>query len=133
MPMSPSPTAPAIFCRKSASFSNRLFERVGIVLDPPRILIVDDNEHNRAILAARLGANGYATAEACDGVEALEMVRSEACNLIFARRVDAEDRTGLKACRQLEKRSKRRVRPNHSGHRPLRLEGCRRRPRSGRG
>ena len=29
--------------------------------DPPRVLIVDDNENNRAILAARLGAQGYST------------------------------------------------------------------------
>jgi adenylate cyclase len=100
MPMSPSLTAPAIFCRKSASFSNRLFERVGIVLDPPRILIVDDNEHNRAILAARLGAHGYATAKACDGVEALEMVRSEAPDLILLD-VSMPRMDGLEACRRL--------------------------------
>jgi len=29
--------------------------------DPPRILIVDDNETNRCILVARLGAEGYET------------------------------------------------------------------------
>jgi len=40
--------------------------------DPPRILIVDDNENNRAILVARLSAQGYSATEACDGVEALE-------------------------------------------------------------
>src|ERR1700722_8452887 len=100
MPMSPSPTAPAIFCRKSASFSNRLFEPVGIVLDPPRILIVDDNEHNRAILAARLGAHGYATAEACDGVEALEMVGGEAPDLILLD-VSMPRMDGLEVCRRL--------------------------------
>ena len=51
--------------------------------DPPRILIVDDNEHNRAILAARLGAQGYSTMEACDGVEALEAARRDAPDLIL--------------------------------------------------
>ena len=70
------------------------------MLDPPRILIVDDNEHNRAILAARLGANGYATAEACDGVEALEMVRSETPDLILLD-VSMPRMDGLEACRRL--------------------------------
>ena len=70
------------------------------MLDPPRILIVDDNEHNRAILAARLGAHGYATAEACDGVEALEMVRSEAPDLILLD-VSMPRMDGLEVCRRL--------------------------------
>jgi two-component system cell cycle response regulator len=70
------------------------------VLDPPRILIVDDNEHNRAILAARLGAHGYATAEACDGVEALEMVGSEAPDLILLD-VSMPRMDGLEVCRRL--------------------------------
>jgi CheY-like chemotaxis protein len=38
-------------------------------------LIVDDNAHNRAIIAARLSAKGYLIAEACDGLEALEAAR----------------------------------------------------------
>jgi class 3 adenylate cyclase/CheY-like chemotaxis protein len=70
------------------------------VHDPPRILIVDDNENNRAILAARLGPHGYATAEACDGVEALEAVRRDAPDLILLDvtmpRID-----GLEVCRRL--------------------------------
>ena len=39
--------------------------------DPTRILIVDDNEANRDILATRLSAHGYEIAEAADGEEAL--------------------------------------------------------------
>ena len=54
--------------------------------EPPRILIVDDNENNRAILSTRLSAQGYSTSEACDGAEALEAVRREAPDL---RRDDA--------------------------------------------
>jgi PleD family two-component response regulator len=73
--MSPSRTAPAICWRKSASFSNNPCEAAGVVREPPRILIVDDNEHNRAIIAARLSAKGYSIAEACDGLEALEAAR----------------------------------------------------------
>jgi CheY-like chemotaxis protein len=53
------------------------------VRDPPRILIVDDNENNRAIIAARLGAQGYSTFEACDGADALEAVRREPPDLIL--------------------------------------------------
>ena len=51
--------------------------------DPPRILIVDDNENNRAIIAARLGAQDYSTFEACEGADALEAVRREPLDLIL--------------------------------------------------
>jgi class 3 adenylate cyclase len=70
------------------------------VRDPPRILIVDDNENNRAIIGARLGALGYATAEACDGVEALEAVGVEAPDLILLD-VTMPRMDGLEACRRL--------------------------------
>ena len=39
--------------------------------DPPRILIVDDNETNRDILATRLATQGYDLCQAADGEEAL--------------------------------------------------------------
>ena len=39
--------------------------------NPPRILIVDDNETNRDILVMRLGPQGYELLQACDGEEAL--------------------------------------------------------------
>ena len=70
--------------------------------DPPRILIVDDNENNRAILAARLATQGYSTAEACDGVEALEAVRGEAPDLILLD-VTMPRMDGLEACRRLKR------------------------------
>ena len=69
--------------------------------DPPRILIVDDNEHNRAIIAARLSTKGYSIAEACDGVEALEAVRGEAPDLILLD-VTMPRMDGLEACRRLK-------------------------------
>jgi adenylate cyclase len=70
------------------------------VRDPPRILIVDDNENNRAIIAARLGTQGYATAEACDGVEALEAVCRDPPDLILLD-VSMPRMDGLEACRRL--------------------------------
>jgi class 3 adenylate cyclase len=70
------------------------------VHDPPHILIVDDNENNRAILAARLGAQGYSTLEACDGVEALEAARRDAPDLILLD-VAMPRMDGLEACRRL--------------------------------
>jgi adenylate cyclase len=70
------------------------------VHDPPRVLIVDDNENNRAILAARLGAQGYSTEEACDGAEALEVARSDAPDLILLD-VTMPRMDGLEACRRL--------------------------------
>src|SRR6266545_2795641 len=41
-----------------------------------RVLIVDDNEHDRKLLRAALGTEGHETVEAADGVEALEELRS---------------------------------------------------------
>ena len=68
--------------------------------DPPRILIVDDNENNRAILVARLSAQGYSATEACDGVEALEAARKEAPDLILLD-IEMPRMDGLEACRRL--------------------------------
>ena len=39
--------------------------------NPPRILIVDDNETNRDILSTRLETHGYELLQAADGEEAL--------------------------------------------------------------
>ncbi|MBV9290207.1 MAG: response regulator [Hyphomicrobiales bacterium] len=69
--------------------------------NPPRILIVDDNENNRAILAARLGAQGYSATEACDGLEALEAVRGEAPDLVLLD-VTMPRMDGLEACRRIK-------------------------------
>ena len=96
---SPSLTAPAICWRKLASFSSdpcRAAERRAAT----PILIVDDNENNRAIIAARLGAQGYSTKEACDGIEALEVVRRDAPDLILLD-VTMPRMDGLEACRRL--------------------------------
>jgi adenylate cyclase len=71
------------------------------VRQPPLILIADDNEANRDILARRLEANGYALAMAADGEEALALARSSLPDLILLDimmpKVD-----GLEVCRQLK-------------------------------
>jgi len=47
------------------------------------ILVVDDNEANRALLTRRLGRNGHTLAHAEDGVRALEMVRKQPFDLVL--------------------------------------------------
>ena len=44
--------------------------------NPPRILIVDDNETNRDILMTRLNGHGYELLQAADGEEALAAARA---------------------------------------------------------
>jgi adenylate cyclase len=68
--------------------------------DPPRILIVDDNETNRCILVARLQAEGYETREAEDGERALAVARDIGPDVILLDvmmpRID-----GFEVCRRL--------------------------------
>ncbi len=47
------------------------------------LLIVDDDEVNRDVLARHLGRQGYATAAAENGIEALEMVRARKFDLML--------------------------------------------------
>ncbi len=47
------------------------------------ILVVDDNEANRALLTRRLGRNGHTVAHAEDGLRALEMVRRQPFDLVL--------------------------------------------------
>src|SRR6516225_586123 len=51
--------------------------------NPPRILIVDDNETNRDILQTRLGTHGYDLIQAADGEEAIELARKSLPDLIL--------------------------------------------------
>jgi class 3 adenylate cyclase/CheY-like chemotaxis protein len=51
--------------------------------NPPRILIVDDNETNRDILRTRLAPQGYDLLEAADGEEALALTREHLPDLIL--------------------------------------------------
>jgi adenylate cyclase len=69
--------------------------------DPPRILIVDDNETNRCLLTARLGAEGYETREAQDGERALAVVREVAPDVILLD-VMMPKIDGFEVCRRLK-------------------------------
>lgn len=69
--------------------------------DPPRILIVDDNETNRCILVARLGAEGYETAEAEDGERALAVARDAAPDAVLLD-VMMPKIDGFEVCRRLK-------------------------------
>ena len=69
--------------------------------NPPRILIVDDNETNRDILRTRLGPEGYELMEAGDGEEALSVARQHHPDLILLD-VMMPKIDGVEVCRQLK-------------------------------
>ncbi len=58
-------------------------EGAGVRTDGDPLLIVDDDEVNRDVLARHLGRQGYATAAAENGIEALEMVRARKFDLML--------------------------------------------------
>ena len=68
---------------------------------PPLILIVDDSEANRDILARRLEASGYQLATAVDGEDALERARTLLPDLILLD-VMMPKLDGLEVCRRLK-------------------------------
>jgi adenylate cyclase len=69
--------------------------------DPPRILIVDDNEANRDILATRLGTQGYTICEAADGEEAIAAAKTHPPDLILLD-VMMPKLNGFEVCRRLK-------------------------------
>ena len=69
--------------------------------DPPRILIVDDNETNRCLLTARLGAEGYETREAENGERALAVVHEVAPDVVLLD-VMMPKIDGFEVCRRLK-------------------------------
>ena len=52
-------------------------------LSEKRILLVEDNAHNRRIFAGILSHHGYAVIEASNGKEAIKLARSETPDLIL--------------------------------------------------
>src|SRR5215469_2433903 len=69
--------------------------------DPPRILIVDDNEANRDILDARLKVHGYDLLQAVDGEDALVAARQHLPDLILLD-VMMPKLDGFEVCRRLK-------------------------------
>ena len=69
--------------------------------NPPRILIVDDHETNRDILATRLGTHGYELMQAADGEEALTAAREHLPDLILLD-VMMPKLDGMEVCRRLK-------------------------------
>ena len=68
---------------------------------PPRLLIVDDNETNRDILATRLGTQGYELSQAADGEEALVAAKEQLPDLILLD-VMMPKLDGVEVCRRLK-------------------------------
>ena len=69
-----------------------------------RILIVDDEPHIRRILRVVLAAKGYEVMEAEHGDDALELIRSEKCDLTLLD-INMPGITGLDLCRKLRSSS----------------------------
>jgi class 3 adenylate cyclase len=71
------------------------------VRNPPLVLIADDNEANRDILARRLEAHGYQLIMAVDGEEALACAREKLPDLILLD-IMMPKMDGLAVCRHLK-------------------------------
>ena len=69
--------------------------------NPPRILIVDDNEMNRDILVTRLSTQGYELTQAADGEEALAAAKEQLPDLILLD-VMMPKIDGIEVCRRLK-------------------------------
>jgi CheY-like chemotaxis protein len=68
---------------------------------PARILVADDNETNRDILATRLEANGYEVLHAGDGEEALAVARERCPDLILLD-IMMPKLDGIEVCRRIK-------------------------------
>ena len=67
------------------------------------ILIVDDDSTNRKLLRATLGADGYETIEACDGLEALEVLGTDKIDAVISD-VLMPNMDGYRLCAEVRRR-----------------------------
>src|SRR5215211_4528633 len=99
-PMSPSLTARVRCSHRSANICHSVCSGHSMH-NPPRILIVDDNETNRDILATRLATQGYQLSQAADGEEALVAAKEQLPDLILLD-VMMPKIDGVEVCRRLK-------------------------------
>ncbi|MFH1760095.1 MAG: response regulator [bacterium] len=66
-----------------------------------KVLIVDDTPSIRTILRANLNAKGYKTAEACDGVEALEILEKQKFDIMLLD-IQMPRMSGTEVCAKLK-------------------------------
>jgi adenylate cyclase len=69
--------------------------------DPPRILIADDNEDTRDVLAAQLAIHHYELLQAADGEEAIAVARLQLPDLILLD-IMMPKLDGMEVCRRLK-------------------------------
>src|SRR5258708_12582109 len=69
--------------------------------NPPRILIADDNEDTRDILATQLAIHDYELFQAADGEEALAAARNQLPDLILLD-IMMPKLDGVEVCRRLK-------------------------------
>lgn len=71
-----------------------------------KILIVDDEEKIRQLIAKYAKFEGYQTVEAANGVEAIEKCNAEEFDIIIMD-IMMPELDGLSACREIRKKEKR--------------------------
>src|SRR2546423_1416560 len=74
------------------------------------ILIVDDIQTNRKLLSVMLGAEGYETVEAADGVEALHLLEVANIDLIISD-ILMPNMDGFQLCREVRNSGRHKATP----------------------
>jgi signal transduction histidine kinase len=69
--------------------------------EPPRILVVDDNDAGRYVKAHTLRMSGFAVSEAATGAEAFERVTGDGADLVVLD-VKLPDISGIEVCRRVK-------------------------------
>lgn len=70
-----------------------------------RILVVDDEQDIRQVIALNLEAEGYDVAQAANGLEALEAVERDGYNLVILD-IMMPEMDGWEVCRQIKSRQR---------------------------